>query len=122
MASVLIVDDEEDVRRVLRRILERAGYKTFEAKNGREAIELYKAQKPDVTITDIIMPEVEGIETIRELRKQFDAKNIIAISGGGRKNTYDYLAMAERLGAAVVLRKPIDPRSLIIAVEQLVAT
>lgn len=122
MASVLIVDDEESVRRVLRRILERAGYKTFEAKNGREAIELYKAQKPDVTITDIIMPDVEGIETIRELRKQFDAKNIIAISGGSRKNTFDYLAMAERLGATLVLRKPIDPRSLIIAVEQLVAT
>lgn len=122
MASVLIVDDEEAVRRVLRRILERAGYKTFEAKNGREAIELYKAQKPDVTITDIIMPDVEGIETIRELRKQFDAKNIIAISGGSRKNTFDYLAMAERLGATLVLRKPIDPRSLIIAVEQLVAT
>ena len=122
MASVLIVDDEDDVRRVLRRILERAGYETFEAKNGREAIESYKAQKPDVTITDIIMPDVEGIETIRELREQFDAKNIIAISGGGRTSTYDYLAMAQRLGASFVLRKPIDPRSLVIAVEQLVKT
>lgn len=122
MASVLIIDDEEDVRRVLRRILKRAGYTTYEAENGREAIALYRVLKPDVTITDIIMPDVEGIETIRELRSQFDAKNIIAISGGGRTNTYDYLAMAERLGAALVLRKPIDPHSLVIAVEQLIAT
>lgn len=122
MASVLIIDDEEDVRRVLQRVLKRAGHTTFEARNGREAIELYEALKPDVTITDIIMPDVEGIETIRELRKRFDAKNIIAISGGGRSNGRDYLAMAERLGASLVLRKPIDPRSLIIAVEQLVAT
>lgn len=121
MVSVLIIDDEEDVRRVLRRILKRAGYTTFEAKDGREAIKLYESLKPDVTITDIIMPDVEGIETIRELRKQFAAKNIIAISGGGRSSGHDYLAMAEKLGASLVLRKPIDPRSLIIAVEQLVA-
>lgn len=110
------------MRSVLRRILERAGHTTFEAKNGREAIESYKALKPDVTITDIIMPDVEGIETICELIKQFDAKNIIAISGGSRTSGCDYLAMAQRLGASFVLRKPIDPRSLIIAVEQLITT
>lgn len=120
MATVLIIDDDKYVRKMIKRILERAGYITVEAKNGHQAIERYSEEKPDVTITDIIMPEKEGIETILELKRRFSAQNIIAISGGGRIAAECYLGLAQRLGADLVFSKPIDPKVLVSAVESMV--
>lgn len=120
MATVLIVDDDKYVRRMIRRVLERAGYQTVEAENGYQAIDRYSEKRPDVLITDLLMPEKEGIETILELKRRYSAKNIIAISGGGRSSGVDYLRMAQRLGADRVFSKPIDPKSLVSAVESMV--
>ena len=119
MPTVLIVDDDKDVRKMIRRILERAGFETVEADNGSQGIVRYDEERPDVTIIDLIMPYKEGIETILELKQRFSAQNIIAISGGGRTSAGDYLGMAQRLGADRVFSKPIDPKSLVSAVESM---
>lgn len=122
MATVLIVDDDKDVRNMIKRILERAGHETLEAKDGHQAIDRYSEAMPDVTITDIIMPDKDGIETILELKQRFSARNIIAISGGGRRFFEGYLKMARLLGADHVISKPFDPKCLVAAVESMVTT
>jgi PAS domain S-box-containing protein len=101
---ILLVDDEDSVRRLLCLILSRAGYEVTEAANGREAIREVRKSHIDLVITDLVMPEQEGIETIRILRQQSPGTRIIAISGaaGGR-----YLDIADALGADAILPKPI---------------
>ncbi len=118
MASILIVDDEPQVRNLLRRILERSGYTVIEAVNGIEAVNLYKAQKPDLVITDIVMPDKEGIESIIELRRLNNDIKIIAISGGGRVGPDGYLQLAKKLGARFTFEKPIEKAALLHAIDQ----
>ena len=108
MERVLIVDDEELVRVTVRQILENAGYETSEASDGQQALDDYKESRPDLVITDIIMPNKEGIETIIELRAMDPEAKIIAISGGGRIGANDYLELAKRLGANKVIAKPLN--------------
>lgn len=122
MTLVLIIEDDLQVRRLLKRALGRAGFETAEAVDGTDAIKNYSKINPDVTITDIIMPNKEGIETIIELRKKFAAKNIIAISGGGRTSQDSYLSMAMSLGADKTFSKPLDIQLLISAVRELAAS
>jgi CheY-like chemotaxis protein len=119
MATILVVDDERQVRTLLRRILETSGYTVIEASNGMEAINLYKAQKPDLVITDMVMPEKEGVESIIEL-KRFDRDiKIIAISGGGRMGPEEYLHLANKLGARFTFEKPFEVADLLHAVDQM---
>jgi CheY-like chemotaxis protein len=108
--KVLVVDDEPGIRRFLRSVLERAGYKVWEAADGRQALQSARAADLDLVLTDLVMPEQEGIETIRILRRDLPELKIIAISGafGG-----EFLKVAEKLGADAVLRKPIDPSLLL---------
>ena len=101
--SVLVVDDDDTIRHILRRMLEGAGYEVREAPNGKVAIEELSRRPAHVMITDIFMPEQEGIETIRIARKTFPDLGIIAISGAAGEN---YLKMAELLGASASLLKP----------------
>ncbi len=117
MERVLIVDDEELVRVTVRQILENAGYETSEASDGQQALDDYKESRPDLVITDIIMPNKEGIETIIELRAMDPEAKIIAISGGGRIGANDYLELAKRLGANKVIAKPLNSEKLLQAVE-----
>jgi CheY-like chemotaxis protein len=105
---VLVIDDDDQFRLMLRRFLEREGYDVFEASNGKEGISAFRRLQTDVVITDIIMPEVEGVETILSLRKEFPDVKIGAISGGGRNAPDGYLVMAKKLGAEFVMEKPID--------------
>ena len=121
MERVLIIDDEELVRVTLRQILENAGYETSEASDGRQALADYKVSRPDLVITDIIMPDKEGIETIIELRAMDPDAKIIAISGGGRIGASDYLELAKRLGANKVIPKPLNSEKLLQAVEIVMA-
>jgi CheY-like chemotaxis protein len=115
-ASILVVDDEETVRRCLRAVLEEAGYSVTEAADGREAIEELQRAKPDLVITDLVMPEQEGIETIQALRQAHPSIGIIAISGAGEGR---YLPMARLLGADATLPKPASPEQVLAEVERI---
>lgn len=107
MPSVLIVDDQDMVRQTLRLALETEGLDVREAGDGAEALQLYRTAPADVVVTDIVMPNKEGIETIFELRRSAPQVKIIAMSGQG---TVDFLDMARKLGADHVLRKPFEMR------------
>ncbi|HEY7494388.1 MAG TPA: response regulator [Candidatus Tectomicrobia bacterium] len=121
MTSILIIDDDPQTRTMLRKMLERKGYEIVEAREGREGLRLYNATPAiDVVITDILMPEQEGLETIRALRRTSPEVKIIAISGGGRTGTLDFLPVAAKLGAQCTLHKPIAWQTLLQAVRALV--
>lgn len=113
MATILLIDDDELVRITVRRILESASHTVIEARNGNEGLELVRAVPLDLIITDIIMPEREGIETIMEIRKLNTKIGIVAISGGGRAQAMDFLPLARKLGADQILRKPFSPDELL---------
>jgi DNA-binding response OmpR family regulator len=100
---------------MLRHTLRNAGYDVCEAANGEQALQVYRDEKPDVVIMDIVMPDKEGIETIREIKQADPAAKIIAISGGGRLEPERYLSVAAKLGAAYTFCKPIDPDDLLSA-------
>ena len=106
MANILIIDDDNQFREMLRQMIERDGYEVIEASDGKEGIALYRKNPTDLIITDLIMPEKDGIETIQELKKDFPEIKIIAISGGGRLGPNDYLQLAKMLGAQRTLTKP----------------
>jgi two-component system cell cycle sensor histidine kinase/response regulator CckA len=115
---VLVVDDEEGVRRYLRMVLEEAGYIVNEAADGKEALDLALEDPPEVVITDLVMPEQEGIETIRALRRRVPQLAIVAISGafGGQ-----FLNTAKILGADAILDKPLRAEVLLAKVSDLLA-
>ena len=98
MARILLVDDDQQVREMLKLTLERAGHVVTEANDGTQAVAFYKPESFDLVVTDIVMPEKEGIETIMELRGMNPSVHIIAISGGGRISPEDYLKWARRFG------------------------
>ncbi len=119
MARILLIDDDATVRYALKQVLERAGHQVDEASDGQIGIEMYSANRPDVVVTDIIMPNQEGIETIIKLKRMAPGIAIIAMSGGGRTGNRDFLEMAEKLGAARIMPKPFRPRELVEAVQEL---
>lgn len=118
-ARILVIDDEEEVREILKQMLELDGYEVLTAENGNQGLKLFRKHQIDLVITDIIMPEKEGIETIIELRNEKSDVKIISISGGGRINPIDYLAMAKKLGAIKSFTKPFERKKLLKAVEEL---
>lgn len=119
MAQILLIDDDDHTRTALRRVLEHAGYTVLEAANGREGLRLYRSAPADLVITDILMPEQDGLETVMTLRKEFPEVKIIAISGGGETGRMDFLYVAKHLGAQCTFHKPFDVRKLIDAVDSL---
>src|SRR5688500_7238966 len=107
MARILLVDDDDSVRIALRRPLERMGHQVVEAQNGKEALAFYRADPVDLILIDLVMPEKEGLETIRELRQGYPEVKIVAMSGGTRAcNATGLLRAAEHFGARRVLAKP----------------
>ncbi|MCL2458511.1 MAG: response regulator [Desulfobulbus sp.] len=116
---ILVIDDDEQMRTLLRQVMEWAGYEVIEAGNGREGIQKYRKQPADLVITDLIMPEKEGLETINLLKKEYPDLKIIAISGGGRIGPEAYLPAAKGLGADRVFSKPFDVRELAETVKEL---
>jgi DNA-binding response OmpR family regulator len=111
--KILVIDDDSAVRFTLKRILVREGFEVVDAPDGRKGIELFQLDPPDLVITDIIMPEQEGIETIVVLKNTCPYAPIIAISGGGRIGNEDLLRMAARLGADAILHKPFGEAELL---------
>lgn len=116
--SILVADDEPDVRNVLRRKLEHCGYHVCEAADGKEAQRAFEAADFDVVITDIIMPEADGIETITFLRRHHPEVKIIAISAPSNQL---FLDSAKGLGAARVFAKPFRLEEIATAIEELLA-
>lgn len=117
-ARVLIVDDNTDVRLMIDQVLRGAGYETDVAGDGHRAFELQCRCPADVLITDIFMPEMDGLETIRLFKSRYPLIKIIAISGGGRKAHGDYLALATDIGADATLHKPFDSNALLNMIQQ----
>lgn len=118
---ILIIDDDGQFRRLLRQFLEREGYEIFEASNGKEGIKAYRNLRTDLVVTDIIMPEMEGVETIMQLCMEFPGIKIAAISGGGRNTPDSYLSMAEKLGACFIMEKPLDRQLFLEKLASLIA-
>ena len=117
----MVVDDEPELRESLCDALDLAGYETDAAENGREALDKISSVRPDVIITDIIMPEKEGIEMIIKLKREYHNKiKIIAMSGGGKIPPEDYLSTAELLGVDDTLKKPFDIKELLSTVKGIV--
>ena len=108
MALILIIDDEPQIRSMLKLMLERDGYEVAEAPDGIEGIRVYRQKPADLVITDLIMPNKDGIGMIIDLKKEFPNVKIIAMSGGGLNKPEGYLKGAKKLGAACTLTKPID--------------
>jgi YesN/AraC family two-component response regulator len=108
MALILIIDDEPQIRSMLKLMLERDGYEVAEAPDGIEGIKVYRQKPADLIITDLIMPNKDGIGMIIDLKKEFPNVKIIAMSGGGLNKPEGYLRGAKKLGATCTLTKPID--------------
>ena len=109
---VLLVDDEPKVREVVRRRLERLGFQVTEAGDADEALRLQRESPREVLVTDIVMPGKEGIQAVREFRREWPDMRIVAISGGGLGSADTYLNMALKLGADAVLAKPFTSEDL----------
>jgi len=111
MAKILIIDDEDMMRVLLRSALQSAGYEVVEAANGRQGLELFRQRPTDLIITDIAMPELNGLELILDLTRHFLRAKVIAISGlGGEKHVLD---VAKLLGARQTLQKPFSMTQLL---------
>lgn len=107
--KILVIDDEEGVRDTICENLAACGFEVVEALDGEQGMQLIDpASPPRLLITDIIMPRQEGLETIIKIRKSYPSVKIIAISGGGRTKTMDFLELAKKLGADAILAKPLD--------------
>lgn len=117
-ARLLIVDDNADTRQSMKLLLERAGYEVEVAQNGARALEVQRTLSAEILITDIFMPELDGLETISRFRDEFPGVKIIAMTGGGVGfNRQNYLLSADVAGADAVLSKPFEKRTLLQALQ-----
>ena len=119
MAKILVIDDELPIVLMLRKMLEKEGHEVEVAVNGNDGLKLVDSFQPNLLITDIIMPEKEGLELIIDLRKRRPSIKIIAISGGGRFQFVGYLTSAKHLGADRTFQKPLDRKEFLQAVAEL---
>lgn len=116
MTRILVIEDEDMVRMTIKQILEKAGHEVDVASNGKHGLERQEANPADIVVTDIIMPEMDGVETTIELRSRFPQTKIIAISGGGRVHNLSFLEHAQQMGADVILPKPFTRDELLGAI------
>jgi len=116
---ICVIDDDESVRQTVGRILRGAGYAVVDARDGEIGLRVIERELPAMIVTDIVMPNREGIETIREAKQRFPAIPIIAISGGGRLGPDGFLELAVKLGADDCLAKPFRPEELLDKVSRL---
>jgi DNA-binding response OmpR family regulator len=118
---VCVIDDDEQVRTTLAEILRRSGYAVLLASDGDMGLDVVERATPQIVVTDIVMPNREGIETIREIRRRFPEIRVLAISGGGSKSSSsDFLELAYALGADDVLAKPFRMAELLHKMSKLV--
>jgi CheY-like chemotaxis protein len=115
--SILVVDDEPGIRELLCLMLEASGYTVMSAEDGLQAPKILAANPVDVVITDLLMPERDGLEFITEIRKKYPTVKIIAMSGGGHIARDSYLRIAKNFGAHVLLEKPFSQSGVLEAIE-----
>lgn len=116
MANVLLVEDDDQLRTMLRELLTGSGYEVWEAANGKQGCDLYREQRFDLVVTDLVMPETDGVGVIMELRRIDQNVRIIAISGGGQIKADPYLKIARKLGVLATLSKPFGNKEFLDAV------
>ncbi len=121
MARILLVDDDPDFRRMLQQTLVHFGHTVIEAANGRAGVALFRQAGADLVITDMVMPEQDGLEVLLALRREQPPVKFIAISGGGPVSAAEYLKIATILGATRVLTKPIVAAALRAAIDEALA-
>jgi DNA-binding NtrC family response regulator len=117
MAHILVIEDDDSVRKALSQTVVRLGHEVSSASNGKEGLSRAEERPPDLVITDLIMPDTEGLETIIELRRRSPQIRIIAISGGGRLSTENFLGVAKKFGAYDTLAKPFSREELKTAID-----
>jgi CheY-like chemotaxis protein len=122
MARILVIDDDDHVRAVVRIGLESAGHQVLEASDGQLGLTAYAKHAPDLVLCDIFMADKEGLETIRDLRSKYGDVKIIAMSGGLHGGEIDFLPVAKKFGASLVLAKPFHMQNLMAAVDELIKT
>ncbi len=116
--KILLVDDEILTRKTLEAFLVRKGFDVISAEDGHHATRLLKKYTPQIVITDIIMPEKNGIELILDIQKKYPSIKIIAISGGGKINASTHLNIAKDLGVHAIISKPVTDKDLLSAIEE----
>jgi DNA-binding response OmpR family regulator len=119
LTKILVIEDDPAMRRMIVRTLAAAGHEMIEAKDGQEGLSHFRVDRPTLVITDVLMPGVDGLETIRALRGYAPRVAIIAISGGGSTQNMSFLDFAKKLGADAVIEKPFRARDLVAAVRKL---
>jgi CheY-like chemotaxis protein len=119
LTKILVIDDDEGVRRSIGKVLVRAGHEVIEAPDGRVALTFLKDALPDLVICDLFMPEMDGVEVLRELRRDYPDLPVVAISGGAYQGKVQLLDVAKGLGAVAVLKKPFQLHQLLGVVNDL---
>jgi DNA-binding response OmpR family regulator len=110
--TILVVDDDQDLRQLVCRMLDQQGHRTLEASNGIAGLRILETTPVDVILTDVVMPDLEGLEFIRRIRRLSLSSKVIVMSGGGRGSAGDYLALATLFGADATLPKPFSATEL----------
>lgn len=118
MANILVIDDNPEFREILRRHLETTGHSVALAENGEQGLKVLERGGFDIVLTDILMPQRDGVEVLREAKRRWPRLPVIAISGGGWIGANELLSMAEKLGADQVLQKPVRRDDLFQAVDE----
>jgi two-component system, chemotaxis family, chemotaxis protein CheY len=122
MAEILLLDDDAAMRDAIERLLVQAGHKVVAVADGREGLKQLQSSTPDIVITDLLMPKMDGIEAIHEIRKVNATVKIIAMSGGGRARVMDFLPVATRAGADYALQKPVRRADLLQCIARCLGT
>jgi len=122
MARILVIDDDDDVRSVIRRVLQTDGHDVVEAADGKAGMKLFRESPADLVVTDLFMPEQEGLETIRELRRSSKDTKILVVTGSPPGGPFDFRAHATLLGAGATLNKPFTREELLGAVHAILGT
>ena len=116
MACVVVIDDQEPIRRIVRRALEQVGHQVLDAEDGELGLQLLERHPVDVVVSDIFMPGMDGIQMLRQIRKQFPAVKVIVMSGGDSSGMLDLRRDAELLGAVKSLAKPFTTHEIVAVV------
>jgi CheY-like chemotaxis protein len=122
MAGILVVEDDNELREMIRISLARRKFTVLEAVDGKEAIQRFKPSITDLVVTDLIMPEEDGLKVIIKLKEMKPSLKVIAISGGGKAGPASYLNLAKALGADMVYSKPFSINDMIYKIEELLGT
>lgn len=119
MARIMVVDDNTSMREAVCEMLQHAGYETVSVENGRFAAQIHRSEPVDLIITDLFMPDTDGLELIYQFRHEFPNVKIIAVSGGGSRGLVELLSVAKKMGAQRALMKPFAWEELLAAVQEM---